>query len=295
MSRKKVEDRATRSARAARRPREAGRRGVAVDPAGVFARAPPRRPRRARTAGAPRAVARRPTPREVLAPPARAARRRGPRARRHDCGPRRYAAARPIGFAADDLRRKVREHRSPFAVCFVVDNSWSVHAERMVEKVKGVVFELLEDATRRGDQVALVAFRGGVPEATVALPPTSSLALARRRLEAIPLSGQTPLADALRRARLLLRGELVRHPNAVPLVVVVTDGLPTVPLRRRRPGRGPPRRGPRSPPGPDRLRRRGGRRHRAAAPSDSPQRPAGRGSALVARRRAPARCVEDAS
>jgi Mg-chelatase subunit ChlD len=138
----------------------------------------------------------------------------------------------PLEVRSEDLRRKIREHRSPFSVCFVVDNSWSVHAERMVEKVKGVVFELLEDATRRGDKVALVAFKGGVPEATVALPPTSSCALARRRLEEIPLSGQTPLGDALRRARLLLRAELLRHPNAVPLVVVVSDGLPTVPVRR---------------------------------------------------------------
>jgi magnesium chelatase subunit D len=137
----------------------------------------------------------------------------------------------PVTVRGEDLRRKLREHRSPFSVCFVVDNSWSVHAERMVEKVKGVVFELLDDATRRGDKVSLVAFKGGVPEATVALPLTASCALARRRLDAIPLSGQTPLADALRRARLLLRAELVRHPNAVPLVVVVSDGLPTVPLR----------------------------------------------------------------
>jgi Mg-chelatase subunit ChlD len=137
----------------------------------------------------------------------------------------------PVRVRGEDLRRRLREHRSPFSVCFVVDNSWSVHAERMVEKVKGVVFELLEDATRRGDKVALVAFKGGVPEATVALPLTPSSALARRRLEQIPLSGQTPLADALRRARLLLRAELVRHPNAVPLVIVVSDGLPTAPLR----------------------------------------------------------------
>jgi magnesium chelatase subunit ChlD-like protein len=138
----------------------------------------------------------------------------------------------PLTVEAVDLRRRVREHRSPFSVCFVVDNSWSVHAERMVEKVKGVVFELLQDATRRGDKVALVAFKGGVAEGTVVLPPTPSCALARRRLEEIPLSGQTPLGDAMRRARLLLRGELLRHPNAVPLVVVVTDGLPTVPMRR---------------------------------------------------------------
>ena len=134
-------------------------------------------------------------------------------------------------MSPEDLRRRVREHRSPFSVCFVVDNSWSVHAERMVEKVKGVVFELLEDATRRGDKVSLVAFKGGIPEGAVVLPPTGSRARARRRLEDVPLSGQTPLADALRRARLLLRGELVRHPNAVPLVVLVSDGLPTVPLR----------------------------------------------------------------
>jgi Mg-chelatase subunit ChlD len=148
----------------------------------------------------------------------------------------RAAAARagraPLTVRGEDLRRRVREHRSPYSVCFVVDNSWSVHAERMVEKVKGVVFELLDDATRRGDKVALVAFKGGVPEGTVVLPLTASGARARRLLEDIPLSGQTPLADALRRARLLLRAELLRHPNAVPLVVVVSDGLPTVPVRR---------------------------------------------------------------
>jgi magnesium chelatase subunit D len=137
----------------------------------------------------------------------------------------------PIRVDPADLRRKVREHRSPFAVCFVLDNSWSVHAERMVEKAKGVVFRLLEDATGRGDKVALVAFRGGIPEATVALPFTSSLAAATQRLERIPLAGQTPLADALRRARILLRQELSKHPNAVPLVVCITDGEATVPLR----------------------------------------------------------------
>jgi magnesium chelatase subunit D len=172
-------------------------------------------------------------------------RRRGKYTRHRLAGPRdrdvavdatlRAAAVRtgrrPLTVRPEDLRRRLREHRSPFSVSFVVDNSWSVHAERMVEKVKGVVFELLDDATRRGDKVALVAFKGGIPEAAVVVPPTGSRARARRRLEQIPLSGQTPLADALRRARLLLRGELVRHPNAVPLVVLVSDGLPTVPLR----------------------------------------------------------------
>jgi len=147
----------------------------------------------------------------------------------------RAAAVRggaPVTVRPEDLRRKVRRHCSPYAVCLVVDNSWSVHAERMVEKVKGIVFRLLQDATGHGDRIALVAFRGGVPEATVALPFTSSPVLAFHRLRRIPLSGQTPLADALRRARALLRQELFKHPNSVPLLVVVTDGRPTVPLHR---------------------------------------------------------------
>lgn len=129
-----------------------------------------------------------------------------------------------------DLRRKVREHRAPLAVCFVVDNSYSVHAERLVEKVKGLVFQLLGDAADRGDRVALVAFKGGLPEATVALPLSRSAALAFRRLRNVPLSGRTPLADALAKARTVLRRETLVRPKAIPVVVVATDGLPTVPL-----------------------------------------------------------------
>jgi magnesium chelatase subunit D len=136
----------------------------------------------------------------------------------------------PLAVGAEDLRRRVREHRSPLSVCFVLDNSYSVHAERMVEKVKGLVYRLLTDAAHRGDRVALVAFKGGLPEATVAVPLTRGAQLALRRLRDVPLSGRTPLADALARAGQVLRQESLKRPNAVPLAVVVTDGLPTVPL-----------------------------------------------------------------
>jgi magnesium chelatase subunit D len=148
----------------------------------------------------------------------------------------RAAAARtgargPLRIGRDDLRRKVRDHRSPFAVALVVDNSYSLAAEAMLEQVKGIASRLLEEPAHRGDKVALVAFRGGVPEATVALPLTRSRRLAHRRLEQMPVSGQTPLPDALRRARLLLLQERVRHPDSVPLLVAITDGRPTVALR----------------------------------------------------------------
>jgi magnesium chelatase subunit D len=126
----------------------------------------------------------------------------------------------------------VREHRVPLEVCFVVDNSYSLHADRLVEHVKGLVFRLLEDAAARGDRVSVVAFKSGVAEATLALRPTRSLALATDCLQRVPLSGRTPLAAALELSRRVLRQELHKRPNARPLVVCVTDGLPNVPLRR---------------------------------------------------------------
>jgi magnesium chelatase subunit D len=144
------------------------------------------------------------------------------------------AGRRGASFAVEpeDVRRKVREHRVPLEVCFVLDNSYSLQADRLVEKVKGVVFRLLEDAAGRGDRVSVVAFRSGVAEAVVALRPTRSVAVAAERLRRVPLSGRTPLASSIRLAGRLLRQELYKRPNARPLVVVVSDGLPNVPLRR---------------------------------------------------------------
>lgn len=142
--------------------------------------------------------------------------------------------SQPFAIATEDVRRKLREHRVPLEVCFVVDNSYSLHADRLVEQVKGLVFRLLEDAAARGDRVSVVAFKSGVPEATVALRPTRSLRLAAECLRRVPLSGRTPLAGALELAGRIVRQELHKRPNARPLVVCVTDGLPNVPLRRGR-------------------------------------------------------------
>jgi magnesium chelatase subunit D len=150
----------------------------------------------------------------------------------------RAAAARAgragdtLAITTEDLRRRVREHRVPFDLCVVVDNSYSLHADRLVERVKGLVFALLEDAVGRRDRVSLVAFKPGLPEAVVALRPTTSLTLAARRLRAVPLSGRTPLAHGVHLAHRQLRQELAKRPNVRPMVAVVTDGLPNVPLRR---------------------------------------------------------------
>ena len=146
----------------------------------------------------------------------------------------RAAAARgELEITPADLRRKVREQRAPLLVALVVDNSYSLAAEAMLEHAKGVAFALLSEAAHRRNRVAIVAFKGGGDAATVALAPTRSVRLVRERLEDVPLAGRTPLADAVRIAHRLLRQARHRHPSAVPLAVLVTDGRATVPLRSR--------------------------------------------------------------
>ena len=64
-------------------------------------------------------------------------------------------------------------------------------------------------------------------EATLALPPTSSIDTAARRLQDLPTGGRTPLAEGLLCAAETLRLERIRDPRRRPLLVLVTDGRAT--------------------------------------------------------------------
>ena len=125
----------------------------------------------------------------------------------------------------DDLRLAVKQGRESNLVLFCVDASGSMAARRRMEQVKTAVLSLLTDAYQRRDKVGLVTFRGSGAE--LALPPTSSVLAAVRRLEALPAGGRTPLAEGLLCAAETLRVERIRDPRRRPLLVVVTDGRAT--------------------------------------------------------------------
>ncbi|WP_375001720.1 VWA domain-containing protein [Aeromicrobium sp. CTD01-1L150] len=140
---------------------------------------------------------------------------------------------RRIQFRADDLRIAVREGHESNLVLFCVDASGSMAARKRMEQVKTAILSLLLDAYQRRDKVGLVTFRADGAE--LALPPTSSVDIAARRMEDLPAGGRTPLAEGLLQAHETLRRELVRDPRRRPLLVVVTDGRATQgvdPLRR---------------------------------------------------------------
>ena len=128
-----------------------------------------------------------------------------------------------------DVRRAVREGKESNLVLFAVDASGSMAARTRMSAVTGAVLSLLLDAYQRRDKVGLVTFRGD--SADLVLPPTSSVEAAVARLRRLPTGGRTPLADGLLRAHRTLATERLRDPRRRPLLVVVTDGRATVPLR----------------------------------------------------------------
>ncbi len=130
-----------------------------------------------------------------------------------------------VNLIPSDLREAVREGREGNLVLFAVDASGSMAARQRMRAVKGAVLSLLLDAYQRRDKVGLVTFRGAGAE--LALPPTSSVEAAARRLTSLATGGRTPLAAGLAKAARVLAAERLRDPRRRALLVVVTDGRAT--------------------------------------------------------------------
>ncbi|QHE76827.1 magnesium chelatase subunit D [Hydrogenophaga sp. PBL-H3] len=128
-------------------------------------------------------------------------------------GPRRIQVRR------EDFHVVRFRQRRPTTTLFVVDASGSAALHRLAE-AKGAVELLLAECYVRRDKVAVLAFRGTGCE--LLLPPTRSLARAKRSLAALPGGGGTPLAAGIEAAREL--AVQIGRQGETAVVVVLTDG-----------------------------------------------------------------------
>jgi magnesium chelatase subunit D len=127
-----------------------------------------------------------------------------------------------------DVQKKVRVRRASNLILFVVDASWSMAGAQRMEATKGAIMSLLVDAYQKRDHVGLVVFQK--EEARLVLPFTSSVELAQQALRHLPVGGKTPLSAGLMMAYRVFRRELRLHPEAMPLMILLTDGAGNVAL-----------------------------------------------------------------
>jgi magnesium chelatase subunit D len=127
-----------------------------------------------------------------------------------------------VQIEPSDLREKVRERKMGSTVLFVVDASGSMGAQQRMTAVKGAILSLLIDAYQKRDRVGLVVFRGSGAE--VLLPPTSSVELARKYMQTLPVGGKTPLAHGLLKGFEVLQRETMVNAHTIPRLILISDG-----------------------------------------------------------------------
>jgi magnesium chelatase subunit D len=119
-----------------------------------------------------------------------------------------------------DLHERVRRPRAGTRYLVVIDSSGSHAVQERMRLVKGATSGMLTRSFKRGDEAAIIVFRG--TSAQVLLEPTETLADALTALEYLPTGGRTPLAHALSLAKSYIT------PSTI--LILLTDGRANIPL-----------------------------------------------------------------
>lgn len=133
-----------------------------------------------------------------------------------------------VQISLQDIREKLRLYRAPMTIVFVMDLSGSMLMN--IEALKTAILNSHKEAYRSRDRVGIVALKD--TGAIVVQHPITNLAVVANKLAGLKISGFTPLATGMLKAREVLREEKRRDKSTIPVMIIMTDGSANVPLRR---------------------------------------------------------------
>lgn len=131
------------------------------------------------------------------------------------------AGKRRVQIAPEDVQVYGKRSYLPMDICLLVDCSASMTGEKSQAAWQLAEYLLLSSR----EKVAVVAFQE--MSAQVVVPFTRNHRQLMSKLRTVTPQGLTPLAHGLKQSRELIKNSRVRN----PLLVVITDGMPTYPLR----------------------------------------------------------------
>ena len=133
-----------------------------------------------------------------------------------------------LNIRIEDVREKLRSYKVPITMMFVIDLSGSMLLN--LDAVKEALLRLHSDAYRCRDRVGIVALKD--LGAVVVQHPITNLRVVANKLANLRVSGFTPLAAGMLKAREVLKEAKRRDPSTLPVMVIITDGSANVPLKR---------------------------------------------------------------
>jgi magnesium chelatase subunit D len=126
-----------------------------------------------------------------------------------------------VQLRISDLHERIRKPETATRYLFVIDSSGSHAAKERMRLVKGAAESLLARSFKKGDEVAMIVFRGTA--AQVILEPARSMQDFATALEYVPTGGRTPLAHAIDLAKTYVT------PSTV--LILITDGRANIGFR----------------------------------------------------------------
>lgn len=133
-----------------------------------------------------------------------------------------------IDIALEDVREKLRYHKAPMTIVFVLDLSGSMLLR--IDAIKKAILKLHGDAYRYRDRVGIIALKD--MGAVVAQHPITNLRVVANKLMKLKISGYTPLASGMLKAWEVLKESKRRDPSTIPVMILISDGGANVPLVR---------------------------------------------------------------
>ncbi len=126
-----------------------------------------------------------------------------------------------------DFREKVRRRKISTLLCIVMDSSSSMAESDKIAALRSALDTLFLDAYQKRDRVALITVHGH--KAEVLSKFTSGVDVVKKMADRVKFGGTTPLSMGISRGIEIIKSKISTEPSTVPIMIVVTDGMPNTP------------------------------------------------------------------
>lgn len=125
----------------------------------------------------------------------------------------------PILMDKDDVMEKVFEFKAPLSIYFILDVSGSM--SKYIKQMSEVIRSVHVEGYKKKDKTSVIVFQG--KQAQILQRPTTNLSRIINKLPSIEGTSYTPLASALIKCEHMIKAEVMKNKDIIPIVIICSD------------------------------------------------------------------------